>query len=428
MENFQIMNVYTKPFTWSENCPAILSKYSPDFLSWFVGFAEGDGCFSINVTNNSVAFSIGQKDLRLLLYIQEQLGFGFIVSEKDRPDIKSFRVVKKDDLAVLIEIFNGNFLLKKTTSRFADFLNFYNNKYYEDISLISRWSDITYDPKDINLTKTREFLSEEECQKWRELSVVWNTSWFLGFIEAEGCFSLTLKKNRAVQQRFVLDQTGEVEIIVHVRHLLDDAGSISVSFRHAKKTSTIIKKTTRKIKRTSGITDKEKKPNYQYCVTKWSSLLLLQEYLKTSRFHSLKNNSFQIWSQLLDLYFEKKDNLLTGVSPLINQGNSTLIIGGDIDSKINFLCQELKKANARKSENTIDTNEIVLTRKFPPVSVKVYTSLNDFVGEFQSLTKAANFCGVDKKTIKKYLDTGIPLFPQKRNNDHGYLLYTSDIL
>ena len=55
---------------------------SYNFLSWFVGFTEGDGSFIVN-NRSDLAFVVVQSttDIIVLHYIQETLGFGKVISQ-----------------------------------------------------------------------------------------------------------------------------------------------------------------------------------------------------------------------------------------------------------------------------------------------------------------------------------------------------------
>src|ERR1700712_3337073 len=55
---------------------------STNFLTWFIGFTEGEGSFIVN-NRGDLAFVITQStsDLKVLYYIQETLGFGKVISQ-----------------------------------------------------------------------------------------------------------------------------------------------------------------------------------------------------------------------------------------------------------------------------------------------------------------------------------------------------------
>lgn len=89
----------------------------PEFLSWFIGFFEGDGTFSQwhkrqtpkTEPVDRFAFSIEQKNNRRLLEnIRTTLGFGKITTHTRG---STYRVGKKEDLIRLLILFHGNLTL-----------------------------------------------------------------------------------------------------------------------------------------------------------------------------------------------------------------------------------------------------------------------------------------------------------------------------
>jgi hypothetical protein len=83
---------------------------SANFLTWFIGFSEGEGSFIVN-NRGDLAFVITQStsDIKVLYYIQETLGFGKVISQS----VKTSRYVtqSKKEIEVIIKIFNGNIIL-----------------------------------------------------------------------------------------------------------------------------------------------------------------------------------------------------------------------------------------------------------------------------------------------------------------------------
>nr|WDY12832.1 putative LAGLIDADG homing endonuclease [Chloroidium sp. KL-2023a] len=130
----------------------------PNFLKWFVGFTEGDGCFTPRYTTDKRAknpkkvtrltFEIRQKDPRLMKRLQEKLGFGI---GKDNTKSRGrmyakFVVGDQPSLKRIMHLFNGNLTLPKRTN----------------------------DPK-------RVCYKESACKSLQN-------AWISGFLEAEGCF------------------------------------------------------------------------------------------------------------------------------------------------------------------------------------------------------------------------------------------------
>ena len=83
---------------------------SNNFLCWFVGLTEGEGCFIVN-NRGDLCFVITQStsDINVLYFIQETLGFGKVISQS----IKTSRYVtqSKKEIEIIISIFNGNLVL-----------------------------------------------------------------------------------------------------------------------------------------------------------------------------------------------------------------------------------------------------------------------------------------------------------------------------
>lgn len=216
---------FTRPFDWSrvdQHLPQHVKKYSPQFLEWFVGFSEGDGSFL--VSGNRMFFTITQKDPALLQKLRTELGFGVICNDTRNPEIKRLTVTNRKWILVLIHIFNGNLLLRKTQSRFALWVDHWNHITGDTIELVKRWDEnpVTVKNPDHGF---RGKQTHQVMTSWRESSQVWQTSWLAGFLEAEGCFAAGFETKKPVL-RFLLDQTGELELLAHLRLLLGDYGSI----------------------------------------------------------------------------------------------------------------------------------------------------------------------------------------------------------
>lgn len=101
---------------------------SEDFLSWLIGFTEGDGSFIVTKTKNNLQFVITQsiEDIAILNYIQSNLGFGKVIKQGKR----TVRFVVQDltNLYLIILLFNGNFILPTRKKNFKNFLDIFNQK------------------------------------------------------------------------------------------------------------------------------------------------------------------------------------------------------------------------------------------------------------------------------------------------------------
>lgn len=105
--------------------PENKTKHPSWFLEWFVGFSEGDGCFMCDKNNKRLFFVIRQKDPVVLNFIKGYFGFGSVLPKKD--GFYTYTVSSKNHIFVLLNIFNGKFILTKTNDRFvSNWLDNYN--------------------------------------------------------------------------------------------------------------------------------------------------------------------------------------------------------------------------------------------------------------------------------------------------------------
>ena len=166
------------------------SKISGEFLSWFSGFTDGEGNFSIMLDRTYIRFrfkiSLHIDDLEVLNVIKSNLNIGNIIVEEKRNScafvVQSFSELKD----VLCPIFT-NFPLH--TSKKLDFQDFYTAILIKAKSKNGNLSDLDKDKilsiKDgMNLGRTvfkYDFTGHQ---------IIINPNWFIGFIEAEGTFGI----------------------------------------------------------------------------------------------------------------------------------------------------------------------------------------------------------------------------------------------
>ena len=95
---------------------------SSKFLTWFIGFTEGDGSFVITKRNKEMQFVITQStdDVDILHLIVEQLGFGKVIKQGKRTS--RFIVQDLYNMHLLILLFNGNLVLPTRKKMFKTFL------------------------------------------------------------------------------------------------------------------------------------------------------------------------------------------------------------------------------------------------------------------------------------------------------------------
>jgi hypothetical protein len=143
---------------------------SPNFswLTWFIGFSEGDGSFII-ATRGDIYFVLTQdtRDIQVLYMIKETLGFGKVI--KQSVTTSRFIVQDKKGLYLLSLLFNGNLVTKRKHLSFKKF-NAAFNKYSTKGKLL--FETINFNPLPVTPSL--------------------KDSWISGFVDSEGCFSVSL--------------------------------------------------------------------------------------------------------------------------------------------------------------------------------------------------------------------------------------------
>ena len=177
------------------------------FLSWFIGFVEGDGSFII--CQNKVYFDLTQdlRDIGLLYQIKAALGFGKILTRTDKHrNVGVFYVTKKENFIRLAHLFNGNLVTNYKKKQFQMWLEVLNKQYKTSIKNIK--SDIP--PS-------------------------FNDGWLSGFIDAEGCFITrvknchTSKLGKNVFIDFSITQK-QKDILILIRSLFNIESSQNIRF------------------------------------------------------------------------------------------------------------------------------------------------------------------------------------------------------
>lgn len=159
---------------------------NPDFLNWFIGFAEGYGSFS-KTKDGNLSFTITQdsSDIQILNYIKTELNIGKIY--RHGKTSYQYAVADRLSLYLISLIFNGNMRLPGKLNSFNEFLNILNRKNKKKASIPSKLNKLG-----LNLD-----IYEHIEPVTTTLEIILNDPWIKGFIDAEGCFhaSFSLSKN-----------------------------------------------------------------------------------------------------------------------------------------------------------------------------------------------------------------------------------------
>jgi len=238
-----------KPFCFN-NFYVLYKKQYPNaeapsqlFLEWLIGFAEGDGSFTINSRGSSI-FIITQStgDRQVLEYIKGTLGFGRVI--KQGPYTSRFIVEDIANVRLIVALFNGNLVFPLRQAKFTLFLEAFNKR--------SRNQIIEFIPSLVIPTL--------------------NDCWLSGITDAEGCFSCSfLGNSNAYRFRFLLAQLGEINLIV-LKHI-----------------TTLIGGTVR---------PHSKDGVYELTVNGVSNMERVFKYFDTHSLHSKKAKSYLVWREI----------------------------------------------------------------------------------------------------------------------------------
>jgi len=163
---------------------------SDKFLTWLIGFTEGEGSFIVN-NRGDLVFVITQAtmDKQVLEFIQEILGFGKVIPQSA---ITSRYVTQnKKEIDIIISLFNGNLVLPQRKAKFDLFVKGFN-----------KW-----------VTKGR-ILLEPIVINNRSILPTLNDAWFAGFTDGEGCFTCSIGETKGFTFNFNISQKWEINLKV----------------------------------------------------------------------------------------------------------------------------------------------------------------------------------------------------------------------
>jgi len=244
------------------------SHLSNNWLTWFIGFAEGDGAIQTYANGTKVRFVITQKESDILYHIYKMLNIGTVKhfpqgTSGNKNDFYRLIVDKGSHVLLLAFLFNGNIALSHRIQQLALWVKVLNNRFgVNTISLI-------------NLP----------------VSVTLQDAWLSGFTDAHGCFNVSITSN----QRYALGQ------VIKMRYLLDQ------------KHSTILN-TVRdifgfgKVTLRSGTTGV-----YRYTATGFKSMKQIINYFKVYPLQTKKAISFSKWLAIYVMVTDKSHLTLEGL-------------------------------------------------------------------------------------------------------------------
>ena len=237
------------------------TQISNKWLSWFIGFSEGDG--AILTCKNRARFVITQKEGNILFEIQNILGFGTV---KLYNDYYRYIVTDPDNILLLFYIFNGNLVLSYRQNQLAKWVQTLNHNLNLSLAL--------------NIRLIEPSLSD---------------SWLSGFTDAEGCFNVAIQpRNKTITGyrlvlRFLLDQKNGETTLIQIKNLF---GYGQVNIR----------------KNTNNV--------YRYNNSSFKGLFSVCNYFLLFPLKTKKRESFERWLHVLNFVLNKKHLNIEGLEKI----------------------------------------------------------------------------------------------------------------
>ena len=225
---------------------------SDDFLSWLVGFFEGDGSLHTVQRDGTVVFTLVQSylDVALLQTIQTTLGVGRVVLHNAAAQTWRFRVGDKVGVRLMLSLLNGNLLVPTKASQLKAAITTFN-VWVNTGSLILAPMVV------------------KACGVLPSLA----NSWFAGFTDAEGCFSCSfLGTSNGFRIRYLIAQAHWIN-----KPLLD---SFIVLFGAG-----VVRPHS-----VAGV--------YEYCISGYANTISCFAYFDTYPLRTRKAQSYAKWRQL----------------------------------------------------------------------------------------------------------------------------------
>lgn len=166
---------------------------SNDWLTWFIGFAEGDGAIQTYAEGKRVRFVLTQKESAILYEIQHKFNIGVVRhfpqgKSGNNNDFYRWMIDEPSHILLLAFLFNGNLALNNRIEQLALWVNALNNRFGSET---------------IKLNNT-------------PVSITLQDAWLSGFTDAEGCFNVSITASTrytlgfVIKMRYILDQKDSI--------------------------------------------------------------------------------------------------------------------------------------------------------------------------------------------------------------------------
>jgi hypothetical protein len=204
------------------------------FYQWLVGFTDGDGTFSVSISNNKTTFiyQIAQStyNLRILYFIKKQLGIGSIIIDKER-SMAYFKIRDRKVLeSAILPIFDKFSLLTSKQFQYNKFKQAFeimkndNYKHTEKLNLIKELSLLKCP---LNYISPAWAFVNYKVIDTQSASKIMNKPWLIGFTEAEGSFYLVAKSKSRLVHAFEITQKLDHIVLLAIKYILGIKTNVS---------------------------------------------------------------------------------------------------------------------------------------------------------------------------------------------------------
>ena len=203
-------------------------------LFWFVGFTDGDGCFTFykekkydNNWRHEYSIGLSLKDIRLLYFLKKFLGCGNV---RKYNNVAIFNIKKiKHLLTVILPIFDNYPLL--TENKRINYLKF-RDTLLKKVIASKKSSEVEKKIASVLLDNTPKvsniynmeieslLYSSEPANCNPEIPCDFFDNWIVGFTEAEGSFYFVNLKNGGLRPEFRLSQNDNQTLLRRVRETI----------------------------------------------------------------------------------------------------------------------------------------------------------------------------------------------------------------
>lgn len=241
-------------------------KYiDPNWLTWFIGFSEGDG--GLHTYNKSCIFGLTQNEEDIFQEIIAVLGFGKIYFDSS-VNAYRYRVTKKSDILKLAILFNGKLATKNKINQLESWIKVLN----ADLKVKLIFNSDPFIPS-------------------------LNDSWLAGFATAEGSFIIGVVNQKSKKE--ILDSEGNLGVkeivskLIRIRFVLDQKEELILLH----------------IKNLFGVGNMQKPADlgvYRYNIVSIKSNSGIVDYFLAYPLKGQKQSAFLKWKSIRDMLLEKK--------------------------------------------------------------------------------------------------------------------------